>query len=183
MSFFRFVMVLSSLGPLFVLWAFRGMDPIPNLVFVPACVFLAIVPSAILYLRYRLARENDDTRLLAIGPFEDNQKHLLHYLFTTLLPLYQTTVHTLGDVVAALLALALIVFLFVHLRLHHINLLFAFRGYRSFTVFPIKDDNPYSGREPFVLLCRRPHLRGSDRIVAYHITDFLYLEVTDDSQH
>ena len=53
----RLLMVLSSLSPLFVLWAIRGNRLIPNAYFTSACVLLAFLPSAFLWWRVCRAQE------------------------------------------------------------------------------------------------------------------------------
>ena len=73
---------------------------------------------------------------LSIGDAEDHRDHLLVYLFTMLLPLYSASISTWREFGAALAAVAFVVFLFWHLNLHYVNLLFAFKGYHVFTLFP-----------------------------------------------
>ena len=80
-----------------------------------------------------------------------------------------------------LLALTFIVFLFWRLNLHYMNLFFALLNYRVFTVSPPKDNNPHTGREPFVLITRRQSLSPGDHCVAYRLSDTVYLESTDAS--
>ena len=42
-------MLLSSLSPLFVLWATRGTTLIPDVWFVSSCAILSVCPSIVLY--------------------------------------------------------------------------------------------------------------------------------------
>ena len=67
-------------------------------------------------------------------------------------------------------------FLFWHLNLHYMNLLFAALGYRVFTVYPPADGNPLTGRASEALITRRVSLAAGDRIVAYRLSDTVYLE-------
>lgn len=41
----RFIMVLSSMAQLFVLWAVRGARSVSDVYFIPGCLLLALVPS------------------------------------------------------------------------------------------------------------------------------------------
>lgn len=77
---------------------------------------------------------------------------------------------------ATLVALVFIVFLFWYLNLHYINLLFAFRGLHVFTVYPPADGNPLTAPMPYALLTRRVNLRTGEQVVAYRLSDTVYLE-------
>ena len=81
------------------------------------------------------------------------------------------------DVAAVLGALAFIVFLFWHVNLHYMNLLFAAVGYRVFTLFPPADSNPLTGRTSQVLITRRAALVPGERVIAYRLSDTVYFEV------
>ena len=179
---FRVAMVLSSLSPLFVLWAIRGTPMIPDIWFIPVCLALAVVPTAFLYWRILNARANREKRQLAVGAYEDSRKHLLVYLFATLLPFYRTDLSGYRDLAAMALALAVIVFLFWHLRLHYVNILFAVLNYRAFTIHPPPKGNRFTGTEPIVVLSTRYRLSEGENINAYRITDSVYLEPGDESQ-
>ncbi len=63
----RLLMVLSSVSPLFFLWAIRGNSLIPDHRFIGFCTLMVIVPNACLWLRIRTARKQADKRELAVG--------------------------------------------------------------------------------------------------------------------
>ena len=172
----RLLMVLSSLAPLFVLMAIRGNCLFPEVYFVAACLALAILPSMFLWWRVRTARRKNDTRSLVTGPTEDHRGHVLVYLFATLLPFYREEIGNYRDLLAMCAALGLIVFLFWRLNLHYLNLFFAIAQYQVFTVSPPEDENPYTGKESFVLITRRKQLREGEKFVAFRLSDTVYLE-------
>ena len=172
----RLLMVLSSISPLFILWAIRGNSLIPDPWFVAFCALMVVVPNAFLWLRIRTARKQADKRGLAIGTAEDHRDHILVYLFAMLLPFYSEDPGTWRDLGATVAALAFIVFLFWHLNLHYMNLIFAALGYRVFTVYPPADDNPVSGKARYALITRRVSLAPGARLVAYRLSDTVYLE-------
>ena len=172
----RLLMVLSSLAPLFVLMALRGNSLFPELYFAAACLALAVLPSGFLWWRVRTVRNQDDTRHLTLGPSEDHRSHVLVYLFATLLPFYREEIGTFRDLLAMCAALGFIVFLFWRLNLHYLNLYFAIRGYQIFTVSPPRDDNPHTGKEPFVLITQRKHLHEGDKFVAFRLSNTVYLD-------
>lgn len=172
----RLLMVLSSISPLFILWAIRGNSLIPDLWFIGFCALMVVVPNAFLWLRLRTAKTQDDKRELLVGTADDHRDHILVYLFAMLLPFYSESIGTWRDLGATLAALTFIIFLFWHLNLHYMNLLFAAFGYRVFTVYPPVDGNPLTGRTRQALITRRVSLASGDRIVAYRLSDTVYLE-------
>jgi hypothetical protein len=169
-------MVFSSISPLFILWAIRGNSLVPDRWFIPFCALMVVVPNAFLWLRIRTAENQADKRDLTVGTADDHRDHILEYLIAMLLPFYSEDLGTWRDLGATGAALAFIVFLFWHLNLHYMNLLFAALGYRVFTVYPPADDNPLTGRARQALITRRVSLVPGDRIVAYRLSDTVYLE-------
>jgi hypothetical protein len=129
-----------------------------------------------LCLRIKTARRLQEKRELVIGTAEDHRDHLLVYLFAMLFPFYAVDLGAWRDLTAVLAALGFIVFLFWHLNLHYMNVLFAARGYRVFTVHP-PDGNPLSGKASQVLISRRVTIAPGDRIVAHRLSDTVYLEI------
>ena len=170
------MMVLSAMAPLFVLWAIQGNDLVPDLWFIGGCAAMVVVPNAVLWTRILVARRQKDERPVTIGRSEDHRVHLIAYLFSMLLPFYREELDGWRDLAAITLALSFIVFLFWHLNLHYLNLIFAVRGYRVYTVYPPSDDNPFSGKSNFVLVTRRTHLGDGERIVALRLSRLVYLE-------
>lgn len=172
----RLLMVLSSISPLFILWAIRGNSLIPDRWFIGFCALMVFVPNAFLWLRIWTAKKQADKRELTVGTADDHRDHILVYLFAMLLPFYSEAIGTWRDLGATFAALAFIVFLFWHLNLHYMNLLFAALGFRVFTVYPPADGNPLTDKTRQALITRRVSLASGDRIVAYRLSDTVYLE-------
>ena len=175
----RFLMVLSSISPLFILWAIRGNRLVPDFYLLAFSAVMVIVPNAFLCLRIRTARKLQERRELTVGSAEDHRDHLLVYLFAMLLPFYAADLGTWRDMAAVLAALTFIVFLFWHLNLHYMNLLFAAMGYRVFTIQPPADGNPLSGRTSQVLITPRAAVPDGERVTAYRLSDTVYFEVDE----
>jgi hypothetical protein len=172
----RLLMVLSSISPLFILWAIRGNSLIPDGWFIGFCALMAIVPNVFLWLRIRTAMKQSDKREITVGTADDHRDHILVYLFAMLLPFYSEDLGTWRDLGATVAALAFIVFLFWHLNLHYMNLLFAALGYRVYTVYPPTDGNALTGKTRQVLITCRVSLASGDQIAAYRLSDTVYLE-------
>ena len=172
----RLLMVLSSLAPLFVLMGIRGNSIIPEVLFAGVCAGLAVVPTLFLLWRIRTAYKTNDKWEKMAGRVEDHRNHVLIYLFATLLPFYREDIASCQDLAAMGVALAFIVFLFWHLNLHYMNLFFALFGFQIFTVGASEDTNPKSGKEGFILITRRKHLSTNERVVAFRLSNTVYLE-------
>jgi hypothetical protein len=130
----RLLMVVSSLAPLFLLWAIRGAASVPDRYWASGCVFLAAAPNLVLLWRWRTARRRNDHRIVRVAAARDQSEHLLVYLFAMLLPLYTANLGNERELFAVVAAFVFIVFLFWHMNLHYMNLVFAICGYRVYTV-------------------------------------------------
>lgn len=172
----RLLMVLSSISPIFILWAILGNSLIPDRWFIGFCGLMVFVPNAFLWLRIRTAKKQADKREITVGTADARRDHILVYLFAMLLPFYSEDLGTWRDLGATVAALAFIVFLFWHLNLHYVNLIFAVRGLRVFTVYPPADGNALTGKARCAIITRRVSLASGDRLVAYRLSDTVYLE-------
>jgi hypothetical protein len=126
-------MVVSSLAPLFLLWAIRGAPPISDCYWTTTCLVFAIVPNLALLLR-RAAQRSNDHRIIVVASARDQSDHLLVYLFAMLLPLYSVNLGNERELLAVAAAFVFIVFLFWHMNLHYTNIVFAALGYRVYTI-------------------------------------------------
>ncbi|HWQ18929.1 MAG TPA: hypothetical protein VN455_04070, partial [Methanotrichaceae archaeon] len=173
----RLLMVLSSFSPLFLLWAIRGNILIPDLYLLIICGIAVIIPNATLWLRIWTAIRLEEKREITIGRVEDNRDHILVYLFSMLLPFYAPTLSTWRDLAAELVAIAFIIFLFWHLNLHYMNILFAILGYRVFTIYAPTDENVLSGRTDLIIITKRVTISSGHQLSVYRLSDTVYLEV------
>jgi hypothetical protein len=174
-QFMRLVMVLSSMAPLLLLWAVRGSSLIPDFYFIPTCLLFAIVPTALLLRRIQSAKFTNDCQVKTVYRVDDHKDHILVYLFATLLPFYTADLQSYREFGATVLALAFIVFLFWHLNMHYMNLLFAIQGYRVFTVTPDPQD-VHGGKTPFIVLAKKTALVEGQKIETYRLSDTVFIE-------
>ncbi|MEG1031984.1 MAG: hypothetical protein RSE28_09030 [Acinetobacter sp.] len=177
LGFIRVMMVLSSFSPLFILWALRGNQEVSDLYLIPFCVLFIIVPNLFLWRRINIAKKQNDKRIIKVGTADDHKDHILVYLFATLLPFYSVGIESLRDIGTTLVALIFVIFLFLHLNLHYMNILFAMKGYRIFTICPPEDNNSISGKTPQVLITKRAIVLNGDEIVAYRLSNTVFLEI------
>lgn len=177
LSFARLMMVLGSMAPLFIIWTVRGVSLIADWLLIVLCAVLVVIPHLFLFFRLATAWYQEDTDELVVGEQEDNRSHLLVYLFSMLLPFYSADIGTYRDLAAIVVALGFVVFLFWHLNLHYVNLLFALFDYRVFTIYPPKDGNPLSNNVSQVLITRQRNLAVGEEVIAYRLSNTVYFEV------
>ena len=170
------MMTLSSLSPLFILWAIRGTDLLPNTWFVLGCLITVLVPNLILGIRIVISKKQNDKKTIMAGPVEDYSARILIYLFAILLPFYTEEITSFREMSAMIVALAVIILIFWRLDLHYLNLFFLIFGYRAFMVFPPSDDNPHTGKQTLVLITYRRYLIPQEQLTAYRLSDTVYLE-------
>lgn len=137
---------------------------------------MAFLPTFFLLMRICIAKKHNDKRNIAIGSVEDRRSYVLSYLFATLLPFYREELETCRDLFAMLAALSFIVFMFFHLNLYYLNILFPIFGYQIFMIWPPVDENPYAGREPFILITDRRYLTSGKNLIGYRLSNTVYLE-------
>jgi hypothetical protein len=140
---------------------------------------MVTLPNLFLWLRIRVAKKQQLKKEVIVGSAEDHRDHLLVYLFAMLLPFYSIDTNNWRDLAALLAALSFVVFLFWHLDLHYMNIIFAIGGYRVFTISPPEDPNLLSGRANQVLITSRYSLLSGDRLIAYRLSDTVYFEAKE----
>ena len=175
LPFVRFFMVLTSLSPLFLLWAIRGVDPIPDKIFIPVCLCTILISHIVVWLRFRIVKNQNSKHPFTVGRTEDNRHHILVYLLGILLPFYRGDIDTMREMYAAIAALIVVVFIFVSLNLHYINIGFILLRYRIFAIYPShKGHNPNSA--PIILISRRTTVKEDTTLMVYRISDTVYWE-------
>ena len=178
LGFLRFCMVLAGFAPLFVLMAIRGIEIVPDIWLWSACALLMAVPILFLLLRLLVVWRYEPPCLIVVGQVEEVRSHILTYLFVTFLPFYRQDLGNMRDLIAIVVAVLFIIFLFWHLNLHYVNILLAVFGYRVYTIRPKDDDeNPYTSRIPIVVITRQRSLAPGGNIRGYRLSDSLYWSV------
>jgi hypothetical protein len=172
----RLLMVISSFSPLFLLWAIRGNQLLPNIVFTGLCAVLILLPNISLLIRIMIAKRNEDAREIIVGNADEHRDHILVYLFAILLPFYSEDINSMRNLISTLTAITFIVFLFWHLNLHYINFFFALFGYRVFTVNPPQNNNPLTGNMCVVVITRRVNLLSGNKLKGYRLSNTVYME-------
>lgn len=169
----RFLLVWSSLSPVFLLWAIRGVDTIRDAVWVPICIALFLLPSVLLFFFFRRAKKQQNDKTITIRSAKDQREHLLVYLFAMLIPLFDANLGGYRDLIAVFVALLFVLFLFWHMRLHYMNLFFALFGYKIFTVEAGSGNEIMGGGTPnastYAVLSKRHHLTPEEVLTGWRL--------------
>lgn len=163
-------MVIGSLTPFFLLLGIKGSNIIPNTVLWSICIGMIVLPNFILWIRILVAKKQNDKKTWTIESYTDNRDHLLVYLFTVLIPLYQSDLDSFNSLLSLLVVFLLIIFLFIHMNMHYINFLFALFGFRIMTL-KTKESNAQ-----IVLLTQREWFNAGEIIQAFRISNTVYIE-------
>lgn len=172
----RLCMVLASLSPLFILWAVRGINCVPDRYLVPACTSLVILPNLVLFGRLALAKRAKDVQSKMVGSADDHRDHLLVYLFAVLLPLWDAGADSVRSAVGIVVALLFVLFLFWHMNLHYMNVFFALLGRRVFSVYDADKGSMASDPASFILITWRRAIPTDTRLDAYRISNRVFWE-------
>jgi hypothetical protein len=179
LDFARFIMVIASLAPAFIVVAFRGFALLCDWYLWGSVAILVIVPHLILRMRINTAKKNDDKKEIVVGKKEDQKDRILVYILTVMLPLFAFDLESWREGATFLFTIAFIVFLFYHANIYYMNIYYALCGYNIYTIYPKNNSNPMSGKQTYILLTKRNIIYSDDKIVAYRISNTVYMEVED----
>ena len=175
----RLIMVTSSISPLFLLWAIKGIAIIPDIFLIPCCIAIAGISSIFVLSRIRFAKKQHDKRELKIGSIANYDYHALTYIFAMLLPFYRQDINTFRELAAIVAALIFIIIIFWRLHLHYMNFIFVFGRYKTYLIHPPADGNPFGGTAPFILVTRSSNTVPGSNVIAYRVSDTVYLEESE----
>ena len=175
----RFILVLSSLSPVFLLWAIRGVDIVSDCVWVPICVGLFLLPNLFLWYQIRRARKVKNTKTIEVHSARDQREHLLVYLFAMLIPLYDVNLGGARELLAVVVAFAFVVFIFWHMKLHYLNVFLALRGYTIFTVETPSNGAKGSKDFTYALISKRHNLESGKPVTGYRLGGNVLVDTGD----
>lgn len=171
LPFVRFILVWSSLSPVFILWAIRGTNAVDPCLFIGACLVLFLAPTLVLWAFWARAVANDTVRDIKVLKAEDPKDHVLTYLFAMLIPLFQSNLDDLRQLAVAVVAFGMIMFLFWHMKLHYMNFVFAVLQYNIFTV-KVDAGATASGPMPpstWVVISKRGAIPEGEMLTGYRL--------------
>ena len=172
----RLLFVIASFTPLVLLWGIRGAKDIPDSTICFWVAGLTVIPNLAIFLRWYIVRRENITAQADILNATDHREHLVIYLLAVFLAMYGFGIGSIREGVSVILALALVVLLFWYANLHYLNLVFAFLGYRTFTVTRRVSNGVTRRSSKIVLLSRRDCVESGDVINCYQLSHDLWVE-------
>ncbi|MFK5924664.1 MAG: hypothetical protein QM496_21010 [Verrucomicrobiota bacterium] len=172
LTIFRGMLVLASMSPVFLVWAIIGMEKIPDIYFIPACLLATLIPHLFLLLRIRTAKKNKAYKEFTVQSAKDEKEHLLTYFLPLVLPLMAVSFASWRGFFATLFLFFIMAFASWHLRVFYINIFFAIFGYRIFKITQ-PTSNPAENK---ILISKRSQIPKETKISAVKIAGNVYYE-------
>ena len=174
----------SSLSPVFLLWAIRGIDLIDDYYWIPACLAMFAIPTITLAVVQRYQTKIDNTQTITVVGVREEREHLLTYLFAMLIPLFDANLEGTRDLMAVAAAFIFVLLLFWHMRLHYMNVYFALRGYRIFTV-EVELSTSVNNRvrktlKTFAVLSKRHYVPENDQLIGIRLGGDVLIDKDED---
>jgi hypothetical protein len=175
LTFFRGMMILASLSPVFLVWAIVGMDKISDWYFISSCVLAVAIPHLIIFRMISVALKTRTEKQITIETAKDAKEHLLTYFMPLVLPVMAVTFSTWRGFAATLFLFSIMAFASWHLRVFYINVFFALFGYRIFKI--TQPENPLSHSiDERILISKRTQLDKGTVLSAVNLGGNVYYE-------
>lgn len=171
LPFVKFMMLISSMAPLFLLVGIRGINKnvIEDNHLQIAVTLLLFIPFIVIKLRIYFARKSNDVFVLDVSATMNNKEYLFTYFFTVLLPLYSVSINDNREFGAMLFSICLVLFVLWNMNLHFVNILFAIQGYRVYTI---------EGYESAILLTTRSTIpKNLHEIKVHRLSSSVFIEL------
>lgn len=169
--FVKFMMLVGSMAPLFLLIGLRGIDAkiISDKSLWIIIAINVVLPFLFLYARIQSAVKSKNVINVDISNNSNNKDYLFTYLFTVLLPMYSFTITNCRDALALVFALIVVLFVLWNMNLHFINIFFALQGYKVYTL------NNVDGA---ILLSTRHNLQAkTNNLNVHRISNSVFIEL------
>jgi hypothetical protein len=185
LGFARFILVLSSLSPLFILWALRGAKDVPDCYWVPGCLLLFVLPNIFLFYMLRKAKKTQNKKTIKVASSRDQREHLLVYLFAMLIPLYDVNLGGYRELLSVAVAFFFVVFIFWHMKLHYMNVFLAMFGYHIFTVQTVsgiagEGDSPSSNT--YAVISKKDCIEAGEIITGFRLGGNVLVDAENDGK-
>lgn len=170
------MLVLSSMSPLFILWAIRGTTLLPQWVFTVLCLALFLLPNIYLVLVLWTVKRTQTTRTITVHTADDRRQDVISFLFAMLLPFYTVDMNSWRNFGATIAAFIIVVILFASLNLQYMNLLVAVKGYHCFQVSTPPSQHDHLPPQQFMVISKRSALPSGHRVTGYLAMDTILFE-------
>jgi hypothetical protein len=167
LPFVKMMMLISSLSPLFIIIAIKGIEIIPDCYLWSFTAFIVLIPVLIIWWRIKIAIKNNDKKTLYVKGASQNKEYLFAYLLTVFLSFFGLPDSNIRDLWAVIFAIVIVLFIFWNMNIHYVNLIFVILGYRVYTI---------EGDTNIILLSTR-HNINLEKLIAHRISNTVYIEL------
>jgi hypothetical protein len=162
---------MSSISPIFLLWAIRGTDLMDQLVFALVCIVLFLLFNVCwLAIALEIVTDRSEVEPIEVDSSEDRRQDVIAYLFAMLLPFYASDFDSVRSLILTIAALLVVIILFWGLNLHYLNLWLVLLGYHCLHVTSPDNENTRSSAASFMVVTRKPFLRAGETYEAHRIS-------------
>ena len=178
LGLFRFILLLSSLFPLFFIMAIKG-DSFSqenfHYMYMVALYLLMFLPNLLLFFVCKYVKKYNPIRrkIEARNNIIDCKERYSAYILSIILPLYQNDIYDSHSFLIFLGLLIFIIIIFYMFNLYYLNVLFYIYGFKILEIIPQNDSF-----EPCIIITKKNkydfHL--NEDLNCYAITDTLLLE-------
>lgn len=174
--FLRFIFVIATLTPLFILWSLKGVKGIPDIVLWTLTLSIVALSNGIVFLRWQSAKRQNLLVQSKVIEATDHREHLVVYLLAVLLAMYGISAESFRELSGVIFILLLIILLFWFSNLHYLNIVFAIFGYKTFTVTRKHEDSSERSTSKVVVLTKRAWIEAGDLITCYRLSHDIWIE-------
>lgn len=150
LKFLRFSLLISSISPVFILLAIKGIslpNDMWNNVFRISLFLIAILSFVPLAIRYNEARKESPIDKNVSSNIKPCTEEYSTYIISIALPLCQNDISNTNDLIYCIAMLSIVIFIFYIFNLYYLNIFFYMFNYR---LYKIINEN-----ETFVLISNK----------------------------
>lgn len=176
----RFLLVMSSLSPVFLLWAIRGVNGVDDELWIGLCLMLFSVPNlALKTLLYR-SKISRNVKTIDYKAFSDHREQLITYLLAMMLPLVEASFAGIRDAIAAGVCTLFTIIIFWLMDLHYMNIFFLVLGYRIYEI-TVDTAPSLAGLETanLIVITKQRNLTPGSPISGYRLGGNVIMETGD----
>lgn len=173
LKFFRFLTLISSINPVFILLAIKGAEFSNdkwNIYFRATLLVIALISFIPLIIVYICAKRQNVLDKKVFSDIVPCTGEYSSYIISIALPLCQNEISNINDLVFCIAMLSFIVFIFYIFNLYYLNIFFYTFGYRLYKV--------ENEKETYVIISQKSSRELKNTSVnTLRLTNSLFLEI------
>ena len=173
----RFVFILSSISPVFFVSIFQTPKFVDQFYWSLTFSVLFLFPNLLMGLRWILAKRKNLTSVYNITKSEDGREHVFTYLFALIIPFFSEEIDSLFKLISFIFLMVFVVFIFWHMRLHYLNLIFALAGYKVLNIRVRSHPGAHSSvaERRYILLSKDEDVEAGERLRCVRLSNHILM--------